>query len=164
MGAPTSDGPRAIALLPGEGSDLVAFGATRKAVRKRLGEPGHVNRIGNVEGYPIDRELWDYGTLDVLFAAGRDGDGGVIGVTVDATFGAALLWGTSVFEADRSAIARLAAERGLRCDETVEQWGDATLSVREAGLLVYCDDQAIEAIEVYLPSLIVGPPDAGSNA
>ncbi len=66
-------------ILPAEGTDVITFGMTRHQVVERLGQPANATRLGDLPGYPRNRESLDYCGLSVLLTPGD----GVISIDVD---------------------------------------------------------------------------------
>ena len=135
-------------ILPGEGSDIVKFGMSREKVETLLGKPETVMSYDDQPGYPRDREIWDYGSFDILMTPAH----GVTAITVDCEAAEPCLWGHSLAGCNEDALTRLIKQSGEK-SEVIEQSyaDDCEIYLPDARLYFHLMDEELVSVEVMHP-------------
>lgn len=139
----------AMKLTPLAGSEDIPFGTSAGELLKQLGPPESKQSLGDQDGYPRFRELYNYGDVGYLTA----GKLGVVSVEIDTERVPVELWGHRVNQLSPAELKTLLHSNG--CEVAVSDpngWGDQSVDSFACGVIASYSDGVLVCIELQDPS------------
>ena len=125
-----------------EGLNELKFGLTMDAVKKMLGNPDETEKVSEDEG---NTEIWYYDEDGITVFFGEEEGWRCICVETDNE--EAEIFGKKIIDIKGAQIEELFSENGYNDFETeVEAWGEKRMSINDAVIDFYLEDDEIVAV------------------